>query len=899
MGTRRNGLNRRDFLKHSAAAAGAIAVSGCASNLNSANPTSYKRVIIQIGEKDPILASKPVKWAIEYLKQALTTRNVPFEIGSYGNNPPRDVLCMSIDVLEQPPGGYLSKNVDLSEVVQVGAMRDNKNTYFVIAGSDIRGVVYAVTETADIVANSDQPLQTLAHQRSTIEHPANPVRSVMRMFVTDVEDKAWYNDKKFWDAYLTMLVVNRFNRVNLSFGLGYDAPSGVTDSYFYFAYPFLLKVPGYDVRATNLPDAERDKNLEMLRWISDEAAARGLHFQLGLWTHAYKLTGSPNANHVIEGLTDDTQAPYSRDALAILLKECPSIDGVTFRIHGESGVPEGSYDLWGTIFDGVVRSGRKMPIDMHAKGMDQGTMDAAFKTGMPITISPKFWAEHMGLPYHQAAIRSTELPVRQRGGGAFASSNGARSFLRYGYGDLLAEDRKFGIVHRIWPGTQRVLLSGDPLFGASYSRAFSFLGSLGCEIMEPLSFKGRKGSGLAGHRTGYADPSLIPAGGDFEKYNYTYRIWGRLLYNPDAAADSWQRMLKKDYGAAAGAVEVSLANASRILPLFTTAHTGAAANNNYWPEMYVNMSIVDEKPTMPYGPTETPAPRRFGTGNPLDPQLFARVEDYVDSILKRESSSKYSPIEVANWLEGFANKADEQLAIAIRTGKATNAAFRRFAIDTTAQVGLGRFFAHKFRATVLYALYARSGDANAKQKALTEYQAARAAWQTIADVTKGAYVADMTYGPGNFQRGTWADRLAGIDQDIKTMESQNVAPQPAGANMIDKVMATPIRPKGDSATHHSPASFKRGQAVDLSISAGGVKSVTLVYRHTHQAESWQSAPMSAQGSTHTAQIPAAYTDTNQPLEYYFEFRDAAGNASMYPGFNATLSNQPYYTIRQA
>jgi hypothetical protein len=41
-------------------------------------------------------------------------------------------------------------------------------------------------------------------------------------------------------------------------------------------------------------------------------------------------------------------------------------------------------------------------------------------------------------------------------------SAGTRSFLRYGYGDLLREDREWGVLHRIWPGTQRLLLWGDP-----------------------------------------------------------------------------------------------------------------------------------------------------------------------------------------------------------------------------------------------------------------------------------------------------------------------------------------------------------------------------------------------------------------------------------------------------
>ena len=48
------------------------------------------------------------------------------------------------------------------------------------------------------------------------------------------------------------------------------------------------------------------------------------------------------------------ESPRGRDALRELLKACPAITGVTFRVHGESGVNEGSYNFWKTVFDGVV-----------------------------------------------------------------------------------------------------------------------------------------------------------------------------------------------------------------------------------------------------------------------------------------------------------------------------------------------------------------------------------------------------------------------------------------------------------------------------------------------------------------------------------------------------------------
>jgi hypothetical protein len=342
------------------------------------------------------------------------------------------------------------------------------------------------------------------------EQPANKIRSILR-FASDVEDKSWYYDKTFWQQYLSLLVAQRFNRFALAFGIGYDFTSRLRDTYFHFAYPFLVSVPGYEVRVPELPDAERDRNLEMLRFISDEAARRGLHFQLGLWTHAYKWTDSPSVNYTVEGLSPENHAAYCQAALETLLMACPAISGVTFRIHGESGVAEGSYGFWTAVFEGIKGCGRPVEIDMHAKGMDEAMIDLAVATGMPVNISPKYWAEHMGLPYHQAAIRPVELPQPDRKDqGFFSRSSGSRSFLRYGYGDLLAENRPYGVLHRMWPGTQRLLLWGDPALAAAYGRASSFCGSSGVELFEPLSFKGRKGSGLPGGRDAYADAALRP-----------------------------------------------------------------------------------------------------------------------------------------------------------------------------------------------------------------------------------------------------------------------------------------------------------------------------------------------------------------------------------------------------
>ena len=920
-------MNRRKFLLQTGAAtAGYLAGNGLTVRAGTGTPAAPgdgKGVALILDPADPLASAAPARWAAEQVRLALTLRGFDARIVARLDEARPDdfrviaagrTAAITRDLGVLPP--------EAPESLSLAPGRLGGRDVLLAAGSDPRGLAYALTEIADAVALAGDPATTLRPPTAMVERPANPVRSVMRLFVSDVEDKGWFNDRDFWRSYLTMLATQRFNRLNLAFGLGYDAPTGLRDTYLYFAYPFLVRVPGYDVRATNLPDAERDQNLAMLRFISDEAAARGLRFQLGLWTHAYEWVNSPDANHRITGLTPRTQAPYSRDALALILKECPNITGVTFRIHGESGVPEGSYDLWKTIFDGCVRSGRQIELDMHAKGMDQPTIDAALGTGLPVNISPKFWAEHMGLPYHQAGIRPTELPTRTRGGGAFAQSNGARSFLRYGYGDLLSEDRKYGIFHRIWPGTQRVLLWGDPKFAAAYSRAGSFCGSLGHEIFDPLSFKGRKGSGLPGGRDGYADLSLRAPGGDFEKYRYTYRLWGRMLYNPDTRPEVWQRQLRADFGTAAAAVEVSLANASRILPLLTTAHLPSAANNNFWAEMPANMSIVDASHPEPY--TDTPNPKRFGGVSPLDPQLFYRVEDYVDDLLKGTVGGKYTPTEVASWLVHLAKGA--LLAKDLNSTLAPGAtetpaapldlgatAYLRFKCDASVQIYLGKLFADKFRAAVLFALFERTADRSALAAACDHYHMARLGLQAMAETTSGVYVTDLTYGDGWFQRGSWGDRLAAIKRDIAAMEQRKSAPAPTPtmpgvpqesiAALITAVIASAPERPAPGVTHTPPASFRRSQSVALALApAGGAtppKSALLHYRHANQAEPWLSLPMIASSGSFHADIPADYADSPFPLTYYFELTLATGTPTLLPGLAPTLDNQPYFVLHAA
>jgi hypothetical protein len=916
---------RRQFIKQTGMAAAMVAGGSLLPFPVSARENNPP-ISIVLDPTDPVTRLPPVQWAAEQLRGALFARDIAAQLYDGLDQAPPSQEC----ILAAGGNSNLARQaLDLSgislpdtpEALALTRGQAGKRLVLLAAGSDARGLVYALLELADRVKFAADPMAALQAVKPVSERPANAIRSVGRAFVSDVEDKPWFNDRSFWPSYLTMLATQRFNRFNLAFGLGYDFTTDIRDCYFHFAYPFLLSAPGYDVRAVPLPDAERDHNLEMLRFISDETVKRGLQFQLGLWTHAFQWTNSPRANYTITGLTPATQAPYCRDALRALLTACPAIGGITIRTHGESGVAEGNTEIWKTIFDGVVQCGRRVEIDLHAKGIDQTIIDTALNTGLPVNVSPKFWAEHMGLPYLQGAIRPQEMPPADaRDTGFFARSTGSRRFTRYGYADLLIENRRYGVLHRLWPGTQRMLLWGDPETARAYGRVSSFCGSNGIELLEPLYFKGRKGSGLPGGRDAYADASLKPTGGDYEKYDYTYRVWGRNFYNPDTDPDSWQRLLQQQFGKGAEKVRDTLASASRILPLVTTAHCPSAANNIYWPEMYTNMPMVDASRPHPY--SDTPSPRRFGTVSPLDPEFFLTVDEFADELLKGESSGKYSPAWVARQLDEAARQATAQLREAKSNIRdAHNAEFRRLELDVFIQAGLGRFFAAKFRAGVVYAIYERTGHRPTLVAALKAQHAARKAWVDLAEQAKASYVPHITYGYDYFQRGHWLDRLPAMDDDIADMEKllhnardsviHDRQPLKIDVKTIKRAMRAVLvksepHENPTPAIFHEPSlSFQRREPLPIVVHVPNVGDLApipglrLRYRHVNQEEVWQVMEMERVGNDYRIVIAADYTDSPFPLQYYFQIRNDAGKTWLHPGLKPGWHGQPYFFVRQA
>src|SRR4029453_7707803 len=139
----------------------------------------------------------------------------------------------------------------------------------------------------------------------------------------------------------------------------------------------------------------------------------------------------------------------------------------------------------------------------------------------------------------------------------------------------------------------------------------------------------------------------------------------------------------------------------------------------------------------------------------------------------------------------------------------------------------------KLRAATLFALFERTGDEGLRAAALARYRAARAAWARIVETTRGAYMADVSYGIAWYQRGHWADRTEALDKDIAAVEgyapvAASVRVNPERARALVAALARPPPRPILKVRHTPPASFRRGQPRTIEVGiAAPVTPITL------------------------------------------------------------------------
>jgi hypothetical protein len=757
-----------------------------------------------------------------------------------------------------------------------------------LAGRDERGLLYALLEAAEAVRLAPQGGEHFATLCTGAESPALPLRSISVALQNADLERAWYFDEDHWRRYFAMLARDRFNTFLLRFAdqTNYQAP----------LYPWLFDLPDYpEVKVAGLSATEQARNLAMLKRIGVLATEHGLDFGLAIWQQQPVVSpGVPAAPYAhnygpsaVNGLPAGAPlADYATKALARLLQECPTIRHLQLRLNYESGIPEAiQRDYYRALNQVLQHHAPLLRLEMRYKGLSQDTVDQAVAAGLPVTVSTKFWCEHLGLPFHP----TTQDPL-------YSAS-------RYGYGTLLKRPRNYQIAYQLWnQGSNRLFVWGDPAYAARFIESCVLGDGVGFEVFAPLSNRGW-GNEPGAWRL-LARPELESTTWDFERYWHFYGLFGRLGYNPKTPARVWEREFAARFGAAGPAVARAYQAASQVLPLLTASGMPSASEWSYWTEMDLCGSL-DLYSVLPpsdhgqfYGIRAWKALPGWSYG-----AWSTAPKGFVEDALAGDVEAKWTPVQVSRELDRL---AEETLA-ALETARQPSAEFRMTEVDLRALAYLARYHAAKKRAATHLAFFYATQEAGRLEKVLEEAEAAATAWQALVAVTDGVYAPNLVFGrsretvgtpekPVNAHAGHWKDRLPNVLADVAF--ARTLLAKHPGAGRPFRIFPGETPPATLPRITHTPVTASRPDAAILLVaqvdSPLPLRKVLARFRTMDQTKAWTTLPMQDMGNgRYQATISSKQFDASCDLLYYLEAR-VEGGGTLWPNWQ---EQTPYVKVR--
>lgn len=586
-----------------------------------------------------------------------------------------------------------------------------------VTAGDERGLMYGLLAAAEQMRDTGR----IANASGC---PSVPMRGIRYFLHNRDLERDWYYSREYWDQYFAMLARNRFNRFNLVFAhqTNYLAPP----------YPFWLALPEFpQIRVPGLSDADREKNLAMLQYISQAAAGHGIDFTLGVWEHNIQTTPH-KMTPTTEGITRENVGPYSYAALKKILQLCPGIRSVQMRTNEESGIPKDYRNEFyrNYVFTAIRDAGRPVYLDLRAWAVAKDMIQAADEVGVPLRVSTKYWAEDLGRPYQPA------------------ETYGAYSYLNF-----LEKPHSYQFYWELWGlGSHRLLLWGNPEYVRRAASTFALGDAVGFEVDPPLAQKGFDNRpGRWGIFTA-AQKDRVFWKWEFERYWMFYQLWGRLTYNPAESDSIWLAELRRRFGAGAPDVLEAYKNSGRVLNEIVAAHL-ADPNMYIWPEINPGGLLDAYRDVLP-----------------SDWRYVSTIPEAVQNRISQTASAKQTPQQTAALLIALARRTEEAVARAEKKIPSGNVEWRSSRPDFEVLSLLARYHAHKQLAADRVTYFDATGDRAALDAATRDLEGALAIWERLVRLTDGLYPAEMAFGPADV--GHWKDKLPYVRHDLQLVRER-------------------------------------------------------------------------------------------------------------------------------
>jgi len=859
----------------------AVAVAILAAGIPCAAPAE-EPVVSVVTDKSPGPAAAH---GLAKLLAALRAKDIPSEkTDSLGNARAKLIVVAGLAAGDGPASRLLkSANHPFPqgpEALVIRRMPWQGKQVWVIGGSDDRGLMYGELDVADRIGWSADRSTPLSAVPDIAEKPAVPERALSLYTMNRAYWESRFYDETYWARYLDLLARNRFNSLVVIFGYengGFLAP----------CYPYFFDVEGFpDVRMAGITPQQQQRNLAALKRLIKMAHERGLNVTLGIWDHIYRGGvqggGIPGAERIpakpipglVWGVTQENLTPYTKAALAKLLRLVPEADALQFRMHDESGLKKAEQEaFWRNIFQVMKQHAPHVRFDARAKGLPDSVIAAGLETGVKLRITTKYWMEQMGLPFHPTHINRQNQFDR-----------------RHSYADLLRYPQRYKMHWRLWNGgTARVLLWADPEYARRFAESTRLYDGEGFEVNEPLATKmeaqphDMKPFDLLKPPYRYYDY-------EFERYWHFFQVFGRLGYNPDTPAEVWQREFERRFGKdAAPHLERGLHRASRVLPRIVAA----CYPYNCFPMTrgWAEKQRLGDLPA-------------YAKAEGSDIQQFASFDEEAQNLLSSGETAKIRPAETSRWFAETAADINAQVAEAEkRIGKHRSKEFDSTITDLRILSSLALYHSRRIPAAVSYRLFERTQDPQALEEAIAYEQSAIEAWRQIVAAAGDVYADDLMLGVrGAGLCGHWKDELAALEKGLSALQRQRREFRPSGESKA-AARYTTLPAAGDHeppvVIHQPVASAAASRPLRIAAEVrdpSGVKWVRLRYRSVNQHEDYRTLPMlpTGQQDFYQAVIPAEHVVPAWDLMYLIEVMDNRGNGRIYPDLN---KETPYIVVR--
>jgi hypothetical protein len=582
---------------------------------------------------------------------------------------------------------------------------ERSNSGIVLTGADAAGLLYGVYELIECLEMDDIHKLTsfatgpkLAFRGIKFNLPWSTYRvheSLSMHYET-------CRDLKFWEKFLDMMSENRFNHLTL-----------------WAIHPWT-----YMVKPTNYPEASGFTDRELQEWqnfwhslfaLADERCIKVLMVNWNIFVspefarahdaalYSTELSSGYNGKGDYSPLVQE----YNKDVVRQVLEEYPELSGLGISQNERmEGRTEEEWQNWivDTYFDVLneAEGNKELMMRGHTHPSPELTRNAIEnnknKLRGPVWISLKFnWSHGFASPklfYIHGGSTSDAFwnPYPEDYKILFKIRNEDFFILRWGQPDYIRD--------LIRENSQRYI-DGFTIGSETYIPAKEYTTKPG----EHLTWK-------------YG----------FEKQWLFYKLWGRLMYDPETPDAVFEHSFDRKYGAGTGKLLLEASARAGNMPLRLATYFSSSWDFTLYSEGFISGATQTWRGQYYDKTSAFLSLEEIIHARTLDPK-WMNIREYVDLINNEYPipSSSLTPPELARQLEEDGLKALSLLD----SVEGTNATLMHEIADQKAWACLSLYFASKLRAGVDLQLFRTSGIIENKENALKHIEQASSYWEML------------------------------------------------------------------------------------------------------------------------------------------------------------------------